>query len=58
MRTFAKVGEFPNPLHSYDIRGETENFTWLGALKPNEHDRFMRDLSRMLLAVPVIATHA
>lgn len=42
------------PLHSYDIRAETENFTWLGALNEHEYRRFMRELSRMLLEVPVV----
>ena len=42
------------PLHSYDIRAETKKFTWLGALDQREHRRFMRELSYMLLDVPVI----
>jgi hypothetical protein len=42
------------PLHSYDIRSETEDFTWLAALAEREHTKFMRDLSGMLLGVPVI----
>jgi len=42
------------PLHSYDIRSETENFTWLAALNDREYNRFMRGLSQMLLSVPVI----
>jgi hypothetical protein len=42
------------PLHSYDIRAEKENFTWLAALEGREHTRFMRELSEMLLSIPVI----
>ncbi|HYY13934.1 MAG TPA: DUF3800 domain-containing protein [Chthoniobacterales bacterium] len=42
------------PLHSYDIRSETKNFTWLSALEQREYDRFTRELSAMLLSVPVI----
>ena len=42
------------PLHSYDIRSETEDFTWLSALEERDWLQFMRDLSGMLLAVPVI----
>lgn len=42
------------PLHSYDIRAETKNFTWLGALEVAEHRKFMRALSYMLLDIPVI----
>jgi hypothetical protein len=42
------------PLHSYDIRAETKDFTWLGALDEREYIKFMRDLSHMLLTVPVI----
>jgi hypothetical protein len=41
-------------LHSYDIRSETENFTWLSGLEQREYDRFMHELGRMLLGVPVI----
>jgi len=42
------------PLHSYDIRAEKENFTWLAALEGREHTRFMRELSEMLLSIPVV----
>lgn len=42
------------PLHSYDIRAERENFTWLGALSQLEHERFMRGLAGMLLKLPVM----
>ena len=42
------------PLHSYDIRLETENFTWLSGLGEREYNRFMRGLGGMLLSVPVI----
>lgn len=42
------------PLHSYDIRSETENFTWLSGLEERQYNQFMRDLGEMLLGVPVI----
>jgi hypothetical protein len=42
------------PLHSYDIRAETENFTWLRSLDEREKSRFFKELSRMLLSLPVI----
>jgi len=42
------------PLHSYDIRSATENFTWLAALGDREHRQFMRELGEMLLSVPVV----
>jgi hypothetical protein len=42
------------PLHSYDIRSETKNFTWLRALEEREKRRFFRDLSEMLLGIPII----
>jgi hypothetical protein len=42
------------PLHSYDIRAETERFTWLSALDDREHERFMRELGEMLLTIPVV----
>jgi cold shock CspA family protein len=42
------------PLHSYDIRSETENFTWLSALSEREYNKFMSGLGNMLLSIPVI----
>src|SRR5262249_49569939 len=42
------------PLHSYDIRAETGNFTWLRALNWTEKNKFFGGLSRMLLGLPVI----
>jgi hypothetical protein len=51
---FCETWEITYPLHSYDIRAEKENFTWLGKLEDGEHSRFMRGLSEMLLGVPVI----
>jgi hypothetical protein len=42
------------PLHSYDIRSETENFTWLSALDDREYGRFMRELGEMLTSVPAV----
>lgn len=42
------------PLHSYDIRSECGRFSWLAALEPREKNRFMKELARMLLAIPVI----
>lgn len=42
------------PLHSYDIRSTTKNFTWLAALNEREFNRFMGGLSHMLLNAPVI----
>lgn len=41
-------------LHSYDIRAETADFTWLGKLDESEHRKFMRDLSRLLLSIPAL----
>jgi hypothetical protein len=42
------------PLHSYDIRAQTKNFTWLKGLDEREYNRFMRELGAMLLSIPVI----
>lgn len=42
------------PLHSYDIRSETKKFSWLATLGERDHNKFMRDLGRMLLAAPVV----
>lgn len=42
------------PLHSYDIRAQTENYTWLKALEEREYNRFMRELGGMLLSIPVV----
>jgi len=52
--TFCESWGITYPLHSYDIRSETKKFTWLGALEQREHTRFMRELSRMLLDLPVV----
>jgi len=51
---FCERWEVSYPLHSYDIRAETGNFTWLGALDFTEKNKFMRTLSRMLLRCPVV----
>jgi hypothetical protein len=51
---FCKAWGITYPLHSYDIRSETQNFTWLSALQEREYERFMRELGAMLLACPVI----
>jgi hypothetical protein len=51
---FCELWGITYPLHSYDIRAETGNFTWLAALEGREHKRFMRSLSEMLLSIPVI----
>jgi hypothetical protein len=42
------------PLHSYDIRAEHEDFTWLAGLDEKEKNRFMRELGGMLLSIPII----
>ena len=41
------------PLHSYDIRAQTENFAWLGKIEERERTRFMRQISSMLMNIPV-----
>jgi protein associated with RNAse G/E len=51
---FCERWKIDYPLHSYDIRSKTENFTWLSALDDHEYNRFMRELSEMLLTIPVI----
>jgi hypothetical protein len=51
---FCERWKIDYPLHSYDIRSKTENFTWLSALDDREYNRFMRELGEMLLAIPVI----
>jgi hypothetical protein len=42
------------PLRSYDIRLMDKRFSWLRTLSVDDRGQFMRDLSRMLLKVPVI----
>ena len=51
---FCEQWKIGYPLHSYDIRAEKKDFTWLAALQDREHRKFMRDLSDMLLTIPVI----
>lgn len=50
---FCETWGITYPLHSYDIRAQTENFTWLSRLDEAEHNRFMRQLGEMLLHIPV-----
>jgi hypothetical protein len=52
--TFCDQWGITYPLHSYDIRSETKDFTWLSGLTDTEHRRFMRGLGNMLLGVPVV----
>lgn len=44
---FCDIWGIPYPLHSYDIRAETGNFTWLGALDQKEKNRFFSGLNRL-----------
>lgn len=41
------------PLHSYEIRGNHENFAWLGQ-DPHLRHRFLTELEQLLLQLPVI----
>lgn len=41
------------PLHSYEIRGRHENFTWLG-VDPKVCNQFIGELEQLLFALPVI----
>lgn len=41
------------PLHSYDIRAEHQNFRWLGLLDDAEYNKFMKQLSALLLNIPI-----
>lgn len=43
-----------NPLHSSDMRAKTRDFTFLGGLRQADHDRFMKELSSLLLDPPFI----
>jgi hypothetical protein len=42
------------PLHSYDMRAQRKKFAWLGKLEERELTRFMGDLSKMLVSIPVL----
>lgn len=50
---FCEAWRINYPLHSYDIRGQTENFVWLGQIDEKERARFLGQLSEMLLRIPV-----
>lgn len=41
------------PLHSYDIRASTNDFTWLKISDEKDYRDFMSDLSALLLGIPV-----
>ena len=43
------------PLHSSDIRHRVACFSWLATLKPEEYQKFMIDLTAMLLEIPAVA---
>ena len=42
---FCDAWKITYPLHSYDIRAQTENFAWLGKIEERERTRFMRQIS-------------
>jgi hypothetical protein len=52
--TFCEKWGIDYSLHSYDIRSETNDFTWLTASGERERDRFLRELGAMILDVPVV----
>ena len=41
-------------LHSAEIRGRTDNFTWLAGLSEEEHAEFLEDLYRLMLSPPLL----
>lgn len=41
-------------LHSAEIRGRCGQFSWLAALPPDEHSRFLEDLTRLLVEPPFL----
>jgi hypothetical protein len=51
---FCEGWKITYPLHSYDIRAEQDDFTWLGGLEDREFNRFMRELGHLLVSIPVI----
>ena len=52
--TFCEAWRIEYPLHSYDIRAQTEKFAWLGQIEEQERNRFLRQLSEMLLKIPIL----
>lgn len=42
------------PLHSVDIRCRNSGFSWLRTLPSDERQRFMEELSELILGIPVI----
>jgi hypothetical protein len=51
---FCEAWDINYPLHSYDIRAETEKFTWLAGLDQRQKNRFMSGLTRLLTSIPVV----
>jgi len=41
------------PLRSYDIRHRTQRFRWLASLPPAEYQRFMEELTALIVALPI-----
>jgi hypothetical protein len=51
---FCEAWKITYPLHSYDIRKAAKRFSWLANLEAREFNRFMRDLSAMLVEIPAL----
>lgn len=43
------------PLHSWEIRNKTENFTWLSNLSDEDRGRFLGELEGLLFSCPMVA---
>lgn len=53
-RRFCKNWKIDYPLHSSEIRSRSGNFSWLEKIEPDELQRFMDELTRVIVAVPVL----
>lgn len=51
---FCAAWEINYPLHSSDIRHSEKRFSWLATLAAEKYQRFMTDLTDMLLSIPVL----
>ena len=41
------------PFRSYDIRNKTQRFNWLNSLPPKQYQEFMRELTDLIIGLPI-----
>lgn len=52
-KEFCKRWSIVYPLHSHDIRNRRKKFGWLRKVSPEERERFLEDLTRLICHLPI-----